>query len=478
MSAMRWQGLGQLASQAAWYVMFLVLAALLPPRAFGTVATGVTIVAVANLLATSGTGGTLVVSRGLTRADVLRVARTNLQLGVTLAAVIAVLAGPLVDLFARGGSVAAVRVLAVNVALASLAVVPNALLQRSLDFRRYSRNTMLAAFTTAGAAIAAAAAGAGVWALVVRQVLYLALLAALGWWAVRPALASLEHSSGGDAGVARPRRQLPFLVVTVSMFLGLSADNIAVGHATGAAQLGYYALAFGLAFAPLTQFAWQVGGVLMPAAAATEDRELLANRTVQALRVVSMVLFPLVPPAVALAPVLVPAVLGHRWDPMVPVFQILVVVGVGQALTSTLSEFLSGAGHIAARARVELPWAIATLVAIYLLARAAGIEGAAVGRAAAFLPLAVWYATAGARRVGVTPARLWAGLRAILVSVLAESLLVASASLGLASAGAPAAIAAGVASVAGLATTITMLALSPSKPLAQGARVVRLAMAR
>jgi hypothetical protein len=80
----------------------------------------------------------------------------------------------------------AVRVLAFNLTLAACAIVPTALLRRQLNVRRFSTNNALAAVITAAAAIIAAVAGAGIWALAVRQMAYMALVATFGWIAVRP----------------------------------------------------------------------------------------------------------------------------------------------------------------------------------------------------------------------------------------------------------------------------------------------------
>lgn len=467
---MKWQVMGQAGVQAAWYVMVLVLGALLPPTAFGTVAVGVTIVGIGNVLVTSGTGGSLVATRGLTQANVRHALRVIVGLALLVSTLICVLASPIVHVFAPGGNVMAVRVLAFNVTLAASAVVPNALLRRQLNFRRFSTNTALAALITAAAAIIAAAVGAGIWALVVRQMAYMALVVTFGWIAVRHALGDLPKADN----TRTPTHQLPFLIASVSSFLAISMDNLVVGNATTATQLGYYAFAFSLAFAPLTLFAWQIGAVLMASAAATENLELVGARTLTALRTIALVLLPLVPPVVALAPVLVPAVLGHKWKPMVPVFQILLVVGVAHAMANTIGEALAGTGHISARARADLPWALGTLALIFVMVRTDGIQGAAVARLIVFVPLAWWYVMRGATRVCISPGQLWCALRPVIVPVLAQAAVTAATLVGLGAAGTTTVPATVIASLCGVAAVTVSLFAAPSKPLRDGQRMLAL----
>ena len=110
--------------------------------------------------------------------------------------------------------------------------------------------------------------------------------------------------------------------------------------------------------------------MLFSAAAATADPDQLRRQLAKALRISALLLLPMVPPAVALAPSIVPALLGPEWRSMVVPLQLLVIVGVAQALANIVGEFLSGTGHIAVRTKITLAWAVAMVVALQILARA------------------------------------------------------------------------------------------------------------
>ena len=141
--------------------------------------------------------------------------------------------------------------------------------------------------------------------------------------------------------------------------------------------------------------------MLFPAAAATVDLATVARRTLVSVRMMGLILLPFVPPAIVLAPVALPGLLGDEWKAMVAPFQILLVVGVGQAMVGMIGESLSGTGNIGWRARVNAVWAAGMVGALIVLVSEDGIRGAAWAHALLFVPLALAYGTLGARKIGL-----------------------------------------------------------------------------
>ena len=469
--------IGRVASQVTWYSMVLVLAALLPPKDFGTVAAGLGIVGVATLLMQSGTGGSIIAARMLGWTDVRRALIRNLAAGVVLTGLIVATGGPIARAISEGGDPDVLRVLGVSVTVTALSVVPLALLRKAMHFKRLAAVNTGAAVLTSVIAIVAAVLGAGVWALVLRQLLLQALVASFAWLAVRDVVGDLRSTSSDGTAVRRTER-LSFLVVSVSSFLALSLDNVAVGAATNATQLGFYALAFALAFAPLTQFSWQLGGVLFPAAAATSSLETVGRRAVQVVRVMGLILFPVVPAAIALAPIVLPALLGPEWRPMVVPFQVLLVVGVSHAVYNTIADSLSGTGNIGFRARCESAWAVATILGVIAGTQAFGIRGAAIAHLIVFVPLGLAYILVGTRRIGTDARRLWEGLRDVVAAVAVESAVIAAVIAALDAAAVNDAVAATIAVLVGLLAALAVLWRAPSRPLTDARAVAERLLSR
>jgi O-antigen/teichoic acid export membrane protein len=418
-----WIWSGSIVGQAAWFGSLLILGALLPPKAFGSVAIGMVIANAAALVQDAGSRGAIVVSRQLRRADIVRALAINVSVGLVVAVAAGIAASAIVRNFDAGADVTVLRVLVLSVAVRAIAIAPMALLQRTLQFKLQASVLASSMLIAALASIGAAALGAGVWALVVRQLAAATLLPLLAWIvAVKPMKAEFA-APPRTRGPLRRKGAVWFFLLAATDFVALSVDAVVVGHSRGAAELGLYTLAFTLAFAPLTNFAWQIGKVIFPAAAQTAEMDVIVRRMLKTTRLTAVAVLPLLPPILVLAPVLLPGVLGQEWKPMVVPFQILVAVGVGHAVLVALGDSLSGVGAIAWRARLHLIWSLAMIIVLIVFVRLDGINGAALAHLIVFVPFALAYVFWGTRRLA-TNGRAFAGaLRSVAIPVAAQAAL-------------------------------------------------------
>ena len=462
-----------LAAQLFAYAALLVLARLIPPASFGTVAAGTALVWVAITVLDSGMRGGIVVAPSLTHDSLRRAFRRCLIIALVLAAGMAVAAPALVEATAQGGDATVLAVLAISLPVYAVALVPMAVLQRVMQFSKVARVTAVSNAASAAAAVLAGVAGIGVWALVTRQLLWFALLAVLAVTLARPYLPRRRPGPGGGDVEPAPRiGDRWFLVFGVTLLVALNADYLIVGGVSGVTALGLYSLAFMIAFAPLQQFAGEVGRVLFAAAAAS-GVESSGRRTVHAVRLMATLLLPILPAAVVLAPAALPAMLGSEWTGMVTPFQLLLVVGIGQAVVNCVGETLSGAGQIAFRAKINVVWCAATVAAVLVLVTLDGIRGAALAHLIVFVPYAAVYATAGARRAGTTPSQLWLAVRPVVKAVGCQAAVTAAVALALRGTGEDLAACAGA--LAGLLVVAVLLARDDDGPARQLATLLRAA---
>jgi O-antigen/teichoic acid export membrane protein len=359
--------------QGLWYASFFVLAILVAPSDFGVVAVAAVIVNLTILFMSSGVGGSLIIARTLDARSVRREVIRTSATGIVLTVLFAALATPIADKFAKGSDPAALRALAPIIALIAVAIVPTALLTKNMQFKRIALITISASFAGAVAGVIAAALGAGVWALIIRLGLYQVLVCVLTW------VAAFELFPRGDsaAGPSRAREGArAFLAIAVAAFVAWEGDTMVVAGSTNTTQVGFYALAFSLAYAPLSQVSWTVGSVLLPAVASTQDRAAVREQALKATRLMALLLLPLLPASIALAPGLIPTLLGEKWAAAVVPFQILILVGVGQGILNMLGEVFAGAGgrSLYRRAYTDVVWAVATLAAIAVGVQVAGIR--------------------------------------------------------------------------------------------------------
>lgn len=414
-----WMSGSNLVAQSFAYASLILLARWLSPASFGTVAVGTAIVYFANLFVDGGTRGALVVAPHIDRADAMRASRRCIVIALVLTATMAAAAPVVVDKFASGGDATAVAALALCLPLSAVGVVPTALLQKSIHFRSLAGITAAANILSALSAVGLAMAGLGVWALVARQLILFAIMAALSsalcLKAFRAGRLILKTNHTADRS---PNARRWFFLFAIFAMATLNMDNLVVGASGSASLVGLYALAFTIAMAPTTQLSEPVGKVLSAAAALRPDAS--AERVEQSVRLMSMLLIPLLPVGILAAPWFLPAVLGTKWEPIVVPFQVLLVVGVGHAIVNCVGEVLSGNGHIAFRTKVMIVRCAATLIALVILVHTFGIRGAAVAQLFVLVMYAGILAPAGARRTGTSMRALGSALRPAAVAVLIQ----------------------------------------------------------
>ena len=404
-TAIPWAGFGQMISQATWFASLLVLAVLVPPRDFGVVAAGMVIVNVAVLLVGSGTRGSIIVSDGVDIEQLRYALWLTTVGGLALTGIVMLLAQPIVSFFSASANAAVLQGLVLSVGMYGLSIVPLALLQKQMQFRREAIVMSAASLIASVAAVVAAVLGAGIWALVLRQVLWSILMALFAWIAARELLPSWRALLGRPKQRRHVRRDDAgwFFVLETFSLVALSVDYVIVGHLTNATQLGLYALAFSLAFAPLTQISWRLGGVLLPAVAATSMPEAVTRRTLFAMRTAAGVLLPALPIAAVLAPWLLPEIFGARWAGMVTPFEILLPVGVAHAVLNMIGESLGGSRNVHIHAKMQVAWTLLIIPSLVVLVKADGITGAALAHLFVLIPVGCGYLFWGAGTLGLPP---------------------------------------------------------------------------
>lgn len=445
-----------LIAQAFAYGSLVLLARWLSPANFGTVAVASAMVSIGVLFVDRGTWGAVIVERRLVRAELARAFRRCMATAVVLAGIMAATSGIVVHHFATGGRPDALAAIALCFPLHAIAVVPNALLQRSMQFRRLAGINGIANIASALIAVALALAGAGIWALVARQLVLFGLLGALAAALCLPAL----HSHAPVTAEPAPVRtggstEWWFFSFSVIYAVTCSLDKLVVGLFGSAAVVGLYAIAATIAMAPWTQFSAQAGQVLFAASASHPDS--FAERTEQSARLMSLLMLPLLPVGMLLAPVVLPAALGAKWAPVVPVFQVLLVVGVGNAIVNCIAEPLTGKGFMPFRTRIMAVQSVATAAALFFLVPIGGIRGAAVAQLLVFVPYAAVYFTAGAQRADTTAGALLRGMRPAFAVLALQVVVSAAVLLGMIRLGTPAGLAACCAAAGGFIAAAPIL---------------------
>ncbi|MCC6456095.1 MAG: lipopolysaccharide biosynthesis protein [Caldilineaceae bacterium] len=358
--------------QAILRILILaILARLLSQDDFGLANAGLTIVSFAGILSQLGLDKALIQRSELTEAH-LRTASTVFVIsGVTVGALIALLAPQIAGFFRRDELIPVVRVVALSFPLQGVVMVPAALLQRKLRFRRFAGIDVVSYFGGYGiVGIGLALAGFGVWALIYAT-LTQALIMACWVIAIQPfphrpqfdrqAFRDLIYYGGGHT-VARGLNQV-----------GGQADNLIVGRWLGIEALGVYGRAYQMLVFPVNLFSSVLSKVLFPSLAKLQhDVPRLARAYQRATAVTALTYLPLSVALIILAPEFVLLLLGPNWHEVVFPFQILaagllfrankvnlvVAQATGAVYNRAWREGIYG-GLVVVGSLIGLPWGLA-----------------------------------------------------------------------------------------------------------------------
>lgn len=325
-TAVLWTAGQKWVARIGGFVTIAILARLLSPAEFGTVAAATAVLPIAYLLADMGFS-TYVVQARETSARMLSTAFWfSVTAGLVLAGAL-VLAAPLFAVIFRTPEAAdVVRALAPLVVLVSLSSVSVAMLRRTMRFRALAVQSFIASIAGQVCAIVLAFSGFGVWSLVAQMLLFQVITTVYACSAARW-LPRLQFS------MPEFRRMASFGLKVVGVdlvgVLRQWAEYAIIAAFLGTTGLGYLNIA-----QRLVQIAQDVtAAAVLPVTTVVFARirtepERLRSGYRRALGMTYAVVVPVMILLTAAAPQLVPLLFGAQWAESVGVAQVLGCVGI------------------------------------------------------------------------------------------------------------------------------------------------------
>jgi PST family polysaccharide transporter len=404
-----------------------ILARLLDPRDFGLVALALVFTALLETLADLGLSQALVVTREeevLERADTVFVG--SVGIGAVLSALIAAL-GPLMAQFFHQPELSwLVGLLGLNFVLRSLGSTHYALAEKRIDFRSRTQAEVIDILVRGLASIALAVVGAGAASIVLGYLAGTMALVVTLWVVVpwRPRLRARWHDVRGLV-----RFGVAYSALDAIVAVSNNVDYVFVGRVLGASAVGFYSLGFRLPELVIMNLSLVAGRVLFPAFAAVA-RDALADAFVTAFRYTMMLSMPLAAGLAALAHPIIIALFGEKWEPSVPVMQVLTVWALILTVNIASGTVFKAIGRPQVLVALALP-RLLLLVAALALFTDQGIVAVAACQAAVGALLLPLTTVLAARRLGVSAAtllgELWPPLLA--AALMGTTLLIIQRSL-------------------------------------------------
>jgi PST family polysaccharide transporter len=353
-----------LATQALAFVSFVVLAHFAPPSTFGEYAAASVLLGVSGLFTEAGMHAAVIQRREDVQAAASTALMVNLVGGVALGA-LAAAAAPLVGLFFGSRTVGlAAAVLAGTIPVNAAAIVPGAVIRRRVSIRlAFVDPVRVVAY--GGTACVLLAVGFGVWALVLATYAAAAVGTAAVWafsgW--RPTLSLVSW----DMWRSLSRYGRP---VVLSLFLrevGFAGTTAFVGRAFNPTVLGQFRYAQRLVVQTTSALTLSSAYVLLPAfSRIAQDQARFRTAVLRALRILSLVVFPVSLLFIPLGRPIAAVILGSEWTGAGPIMMALAGFGLALTIDSVSSEAFKASAHTELLPRMHAVTATAPLALMFL----------------------------------------------------------------------------------------------------------------
>ena len=368
-----WMVLFKLLERSIGLISTLILARVLMPEDFGTVAMAMTFIAMAELLTAFGFDVALIQNRDATVEHFNTAWTGNVLLGLSITTAMLLAAVPIAHFYRKPELVWVVVLLAFGPLISGAENIGVVAFRKELSFRRefvFQISRKLIGFCVV---VPLAFWLRSYWALVAGT-----LVAKLG----STGISYLMHPFRPRFSMARFRQLFGFsrwiLFHNIVAFVREHSSDFFIGRMFGASALGTYTISYEFANLPTTELGAPINRALLPGFAKMESGQEVAAAYANAIGMLALLAIPVAAGLFAVAPYFVPVVLGMKWLEAVPLMRALALNGVMLMLHSSMCTVIIARGHPARVAIANIIYVVVLLSLISVFALHFGIQGVAL----------------------------------------------------------------------------------------------------
>ena len=363
-SGLGWSFAQRILPQLVTLLVSIVLARILSPEHYGTIAIVTVFIAIGDALVVGGFGNALVQKKDATNTDFNSICWVSLSASVLVYGILFA-AAPLVAWFYEDSILTpVVRVMGLKFVFSAFNSVQVAYVQRNMLFRKNFISTLGGTLVSSVVGITMALTGFGVWALVVQNLINVvirsvALFCMIDW---KPKLeVSLESVKALWSYGAK---------VLGATLVYTTRDNICsllVGKRFSSEDLAYYNQGQKYPALLMSDIVASLETVLFPVLSQSQTevarvKELMRN----AIRTGSYLLTPIMIGFLAVSETFVKVILTEKWLPCVPFMQTMCIVYMTRCVSSVLQKGLLALGRSNLNLIHEIITSSATIALLFI----------------------------------------------------------------------------------------------------------------
>lgn len=338
-----WSFIERFGTQFILLITQIVLARLLSPEDFGIIGMIIIFISISQVFVDSGFVNALIQKQGASNIDFSTVFLCNILISI-LVYLLLFFSSPLIaDFMGQPVLKWLMRLVCLVLLFNSLGMVQLAKLKKELNFKAIAKATLYANILSAIVGISMALLGFGVWALAVQMVM-IYMFRTLFFWVESDWQPSFIFSKQSFGELFNYGYKLLLSALIDKTFRNIYL--LIIGKLFMAKDLGYYTMARRFQRVPVESLALIVGSVTFPAFSKiqNEEEKLLFGMR-KTLKLLVFINFPLMLGFAAVAHPFFLFVLGEKWLPVVPYFQLFCFSGMLYTLHTTNLSILQVKGR-------------------------------------------------------------------------------------------------------------------------------------
>lgn len=311
-----WRFAERCGAQIVSFIVSIVLARILAPEAYGTIALITVFINILQVFVDNGLGNALIQKKNADDLDFSTVFYTNMTMCIVLY-IIVFLGAPLIANFYKNDSlVNLVRVLGLTIIISGIKNIQQAYVSRNLIFKKFFFATLVGTIGAAVIGIVMALKGFGVWALVAQQLFNLTIDTIVLWITVK----------------WRPKKMFSFKrlkemfsygwKLLVSALLDTTYENIRqliIGKIYSPSDLAYYNKGKQFPNLIVTNINTSIDSVLLPTMSSEQDdKQRVRKMTRRAIKTSIFIMAPLMMGLAFTANNIITLLLTEKWLECVP----------------------------------------------------------------------------------------------------------------------------------------------------------------
>ncbi len=340
-----WKFAERMAAQMVTLIVSVVLARLLAPSHYGTVAIVTIFITIANVFVSDGFGSALIQKKDADKLDFSSVLYFNIALSILLYFILFFSAPIIADFYGEGYEILTpvFRVLGLRLIPAAINSVQQAYVSKNMIFKKFFLSTLLGTIVSGGVGIWMAYSGFGVWALVAQYLVSTTVSTVV-------LMFSIGNIFVMKFSLSRLKTLFAFgwkILCTGLLITGYQELRaLIIGKLYTAENLAYYDKGKQFPNLIVTNINVSIGAVLFPKLANQQDNiDALKKTTRNSIRFSSYIMSPIMLGLLVVADSFVRVVLTEKWLPCVPFLQLFCIFYLFQPIHTANTQAIKAMGR-------------------------------------------------------------------------------------------------------------------------------------